>query len=138
MAQLVYKFVTIPAINTCSDPQILEGGSFVSSITGVETGSATDKSFRGSLYTDFWLACHTDLKTVFQQDSDGIPQDLFRQNSCSAILTEFLWSSSGHPVQEVMRSTPQPWSSKRTLQGNGLEEDVRRNSPVISQVVHSS
>ena len=42
VAQLTYMFVTIPAINTRSDPRILEGECFVPFITGVETGSATN------------------------------------------------------------------------------------------------
>ena len=36
VAQLEYMFVTIPAINTRSDPRILEGGGFVPFIMGVD------------------------------------------------------------------------------------------------------
>ena len=41
-AQLENVFFTIPAINIRSDLWIFEGGGFVPSITGVETGSTND------------------------------------------------------------------------------------------------
>ena len=43
VAQLEYMFVIILAINTRSDPRILEGGGFGPFKTGLETGSATDR-----------------------------------------------------------------------------------------------
>ena len=38
-------------------------------------------SYRGLLYSAGWLVYPTDLETLFLQNSDGISQELFRQNS---------------------------------------------------------
>ena len=51
----------------------------------------------------------------------------------------FLRNSSGHPVEEVMRT--EEYSStgvlKELCMGNRLQEDVLRNSRIIPQVVDS-
>ena len=44
VAQLMYIFVTIPAINSRSDSRILKGGGFVPYITGIETRIITDRA----------------------------------------------------------------------------------------------
>ena len=97
-----------------------------------------------------WLVYHTDLETLFQQNSDGIPQELLRQNSSRAIPTKFLRSllmesSINVFLEELLwssyRGSNEEYSSTAVLKelctGNGLHGDVLRNSPVIPQVVHS-
>ena len=50
----------------------------------------------------------------------------------------FLSKSSGNPVEEVYEEYSSTGVLKELDMGNGLHEDVLRNSPVIPQVVHSS
>ena len=44
VVELMYMFVTISAINTCSDLQDLDREGFIPFITGVETGRTTNRA----------------------------------------------------------------------------------------------